>query len=404
MDADKNNTRSGAMLYEFGRFRDPALERRFQQDVREVDRRQTVPILLFASLAFFAFLPIELLESHSSVAIATAIAARVSFLLLGLALAFVLLRHRNLIHSDLAVLLFIVGYCAASSAIFAYQDYMERATESYLMAAITYLVGSMGSYALFPARLGFQLAYSACFIIAFAVHSVMLPPSGGVHPHLVWVFFIAVNVVGLVFASRAHGLRRTQWLALEHERNIGEELKSEIEQRRQLERELSLQANTDPLTGIHNRRYCFEEGEAMVVRAQRYQRALAVLIFDIDHFKRINDTYGHDAGDTVLKLVAVTVGAVLRKADLICRHGGEEFAILAPETDARGAGILAERVRAAVENLELVLQEKPEKTTISVGATVLGSDDSGFADLVVRADAAMYDAKKRGRNTVVCSA
>ncbi len=171
----------------------------------------------------------------------------------------------------------------------------------------------------------------------------------------------------------------------------------------ELERsQLVREASTDPLTGLANRRR-FDDFLDNQLRAAVFQRAsVGLLLIDIDHFKRVNDTYGHQAGDRVLQVVAQAISRASRVDDLVARFGGEEFAIVLPNTPLRGAGVLGKRVRQAVEAACTALGDGSEvKVTVSVGvAAIAPRAGSEAATLVRAADLALYEAKSAGRNTV----
>jgi two-component system, cell cycle response regulator len=158
----------------------------------------------------------------------------------------------------------------------------------------------------------------------------------------------------------------------------------------------------DGLTQIHNKRALFEALEKELMRARRYERDLSLLMFDIDFFKRINDHYGHLAGDHVLRELARIVQERIRREEVFARYGGEEFVILLPETPLPGAAALAESIRARVANHGFVFQGERIPVTISVGTALLGENDKLAADLIQRADEKLYEAKRGGRNRV-CS-
>ena len=162
---------------------------------------------------------------------------------------------------------------------------------------------------------------------------------------------------------------------------------------------------TDPLTGLHNRRYMERHLKTLISDAQRSGRSLSVLIADIDHFKSVNDTYGHDAGDLVLKEFSDRFRRYTRGVDLACRLGGEEFLIIMPDTDRSLAWQVGERVRESVASQAFRIGQGQEIwVTASVGlATWDGADDSSEA-LFKRADNALYAAKRGGRNQVVSAA
>lgn len=160
-------------------------------------------------------------------------------------------------------------------------------------------------------------------------------------------------------------------------------------------------STTDPVTGLRNRRYAAEFLSLEVLRAVRYHTPLAVLLLDLDHFKRVNDTHGHRVGDSVLQVVADTLRATLRATDVAGRYGGEEFLVVLPQTDLAGAAVLAERVRAAIEEIAIdVGGVAPLSVTVSIGVAALDERAGGAEQLVERADAALYAAKDAGRNRV----
>ena len=156
----------------------------------------------------------------------------------------------------------------------------------------------------------------------------------------------------------------------------------------------------DGLTQIFNRRYFNEALEREVNRSKRYERVLSLIAFDIDHFKAINDTYGHLMGDSVLRLVASAVKPRLRREDIFARTGGEEFAVLLPEIPMDGALITAEKVRAIVQGASLKHEQDAIRCTISLGVATLLPDEASPESLYERADERLYEAKQGGRNRV----
>ncbi len=167
---------------------------------------------------------------------------------------------------------------------------------------------------------------------------------------------------------------------------------------------LSLYESTlrDPLTRLFNRRYFDDRLFSEYSYSHRHSSSLAVLMVDIDHFKRINDMHGHQAGDVVLKMVAATIQRVMRPEDVVARYGGEEFVVIARNTSLRNAQILSERIRHRIEQLELAWSDRPLRVTASVGVAAFG--EAGVFEsadaLVAAADEALYEAKHLGRNRV----
>jgi two-component system cell cycle response regulator len=165
-------------------------------------------------------------------------------------------------------------------------------------------------------------------------------------------------------------------------------------------------AITDPLTGLYNRRYMESHLATLVEQAVSRGKPLTTLVLDIDYFKSINDSHGHDAGDDVLREFATRVRKSIRGIDLACRYGGEEFVIVMPETDMAVAAIVAERLRRRIASERFSIQQGSGsiEVTISIGLATLDAADDGAANILKRADQALYRAKRDGRNRVVADA
>lgn len=171
--------------------------------------------------------------------------------------------------------------------------------------------------------------------------------------------------------------------------------------RERSEVELERRASIDPLTGLPNRRTLFDYGVRQVALARRYSRPLALLVIDLDHFKAINDRYGHATGDLALQCFSAAGTAQLRVSDLLARAGGEEFCAILPETDLNGARIVAERIRSAVSSRPIGDFHPGLTLTCSIGVAVLHAGELTFDEMFSRADTAMYAAKAAGRDGVM---
>jgi len=160
-------------------------------------------------------------------------------------------------------------------------------------------------------------------------------------------------------------------------------------------------AITDSLTGLYNRRYMESHRSSLLEQAVSRKKPLTVLVLDIDYFKAINDTHGHDAGDEVLREFSFRIKKSIRGIDLACRYGGEEFVVVMPETDLTVATMVAERLRRRIATEPFPIQDGARSTevTISIGISALGKDETA-ANILKRADAALYRAKRDGRNRV----
>lgn len=175
---------------------------------------------------------------------------------------------------------------------------------------------------------------------------------------------------------------------------------NDISARKEMEAELFRQASTDALTSLANRRHFMNLAEQEVRRAHRFGRPLTIMMLDLDHFKKINDTYGHGIGDSVLRETSRRAGESLRQSDVMGRLGGEEFAVLLPETDMRAARDVAERLRQHLAEQPIMADHTGISCTVSIGLAALAKDDSSIDHVLERADHALYRAKKQGRNRV----
>lgn len=166
-------------------------------------------------------------------------------------------------------------------------------------------------------------------------------------------------------------------------------------------RQLAEQATTDPLTGLKNRRAFFARAEELLALARRHHADVSVLVLDIDHFKKLNDSYGHDAGDQALRKASDVLKRMVRAEDIVARIGGEEFALLLPGTNRLGAAVLAERIRVAIENEPLSFSDPTIMVTASIGVSSMRGDNAeGITGLLRIADQRLYLAKQAGRNRI----
>lgn len=160
-------------------------------------------------------------------------------------------------------------------------------------------------------------------------------------------------------------------------------------------------ARQDPLTGLYNRRAFFEHGAAIDDMVQRYGQLYSIVMLDIDHFKNVNDSYGHAVGDLALTSIASLMKKHARTSDIPARIGGEEFAIILPQTEMSSAVNLAERLRQAVEETSFAFENGEFFITVSLGVTECGESSCSVEEVILRADKALYQAKEQGRNRVV---
>ena len=185
-----------------------------------------------------------------------------------------------------------------------------------------------------------------------------------------------------------------------------QDIQLEIENKK-LMKNLEKMAMTDILTGLHNRRHFYEHGKEEIERSNRYNHPLSVAMLDIDHFKKINDAYGHHVGDKVLFALAQQMRESMRKIDLIARYGGEEFVILLPEINQHEALIALDRLRESVTEMTIPTDKGLCKLTVSIGVAELSNStnqdnkDHTIDSLLQQADDALYQAKENGRNQTI---
>jgi len=182
---------------------------------------------------------------------------------------------------------------------------------------------------------------------------------------------------------------------------LEESVEKRTKELKDINMKLQVLATTDTLTNIKNRRSFFDSSEPMIPYCKREGKKIGFLMIDIDHFKSINDKYGHGTGDEALKLIAKTLSTIVRKSDILGRIGGEEFAVALPNTNENGVMLVADKIRIAIENLFFGDNSNDSiELRVSIGATVLKDTDNDIDDLRNRADEALLTAKNAGRNKV----
>jgi len=176
----------------------------------------------------------------------------------------------------------------------------------------------------------------------------------------------------------------------------------QTEELQEIKQQLTVEATTDMLSGLYNRRYFFEASSKSFYTAIRYKQSLSILMLDIDNFKKVNDTYGHMIGDSVIRICSNILKKLSRVSDIIARYGGEEFIIILPETNLEEALLLAQRIREEVQHKDIDLNDENQiHITISIGVSQLDNEnDTTIEESIQRSDDALYSAKKNGRNRV----
>ena len=279
--------------------------------------------------------------------------------------------------------LVLIASCLVLSSVFCINR-LHPDLHSYT-AGMDYLL-LFSIYLLVPNRLLFRIIPSALFTIANLIAHFNLPePLSGPILTIIAVSLVMSNVLGIWASVRFYSHRRQQYQS---------QLRAS-----ELRKDLIQNALVDQLTGVSNRRHFFQAAEAEFERFRRYHHFFSIVMVDLDHFKDINDQFGHPIGDRVLKDFASTITRAKRDIDTFGRLGGEEFALLLPETDLSGATDIAVRLRRACHGV-ILPEASSRHITISIGVTQVRSDDMNFDDVLSRVDEALYLAKNNGRDRV----
>jgi diguanylate cyclase (GGDEF)-like protein len=218
-------------------------------------------------------------------------------------------------------------------------------------------------------------------------------------PGLMFSFNLLIHLFAALALTVGLPLMVSARLAADLEAHVAD-LRDEIGLRRQAEERLAREAALDPLTGIYNRRKFFTEAGRALSRTRRQGQPLSVFILDIDHFKEVNDSHGHDVGDRVLRAIANFCLHHVRAEDTLARFGGEEFVALLPDTDQEGAVALAERLRLGLREQEVSGDDGSVKVSASFGVSSLLPGETAIDAMLIRADQALYLAKQAGRDQV----
>ena len=189
--------------------------------------------------------------------------------------------------------------------------------------------------------------------------------------------------------------------AQERLRVVNEELQKQLEEITKLEQQVREQAIRDALTGLYNRHHLLNVLEAEFCRAERKGHSIAFMLIDLDHFKKVNDSYGHQAGDTTLQAATQVIGKSIRRSDIAFRYGGEEFLVILPEITLNNARQRAEQLRQAIDELEILFKGETIHISASIGMAIYPQHGSTGDEMLSRVDHALYQAKKAGRNKVI---
>jgi diguanylate cyclase (GGDEF)-like protein len=357
------------------------LEGQYRQHYLKADIAQAQIFALVVILASLAFIPLDIgLLRGQPATLALTLALRAVMLATGAGFALLLRRTSTPAHYDRLVFGYtiLVALEQGLSATTRPASYYGTSTFDIILILYYYLV--------VPNRLGYRAA-SALAMSAVSLATLFLTRERSL---LYWtsvpIAIVGVHLIGLTSSIRSYTYRRHEYQA--------------IEQARVLNQRLTVLAEIDSLTGAYNRRKFIELGAEEFSRYQRYGHSFALVLADVDWFKRINDQHGHAAGDKVLAAVAGVMLAGKRTNDALGRLGGEEFALLLPETTHAAALVVAERIRQQVQAAAIPIDQGTISVTFSAGVVAVEPGDAEFDAALRRADQLLYRAKERGRNRV----
>ncbi|MDW7748528.1 GGDEF domain-containing protein [Halomonas sp.] len=265
------------------------------------------------------------------------------------------------------------------------------------------VVATMAFYLLIPNLLPIVAIASLYLSLGFLAAAVVVADAPAVVALRISLLLIMTNAVGFFALLRLEKLQRRQFALLQEERIQNRQMAEEISHRKSLEAQLRRVAERDVLTGLDSRGHFMTRAEALLQRSQHDKAPFSLFMIDVDHFKAINDTWGHSQGDRVLAAIAETCKRSLRPQDVIGRFGGEEFIVALPETHLKDAQMVAERLQQKVAELP-VMEEMPEhRLTVTIGIAGVLDEETDLDALIQQADRALYAGKHGGRNRVVIS-
>ncbi|MDH7944340.1 GGDEF domain-containing protein [Pseudohongiella sp. SYSU M77423] len=376
-------------------FRDPVIERDYCRTVERDNARFLRVALVIWGTLLMVFVPLEWIALGNSTAFYVLFAIRLLNVTALLTLAFLLRARPHWVSWGWPVtIVTILGYLL----FFAYMRYIPDSGPLGL-AVLMLLLFSL--YVFVPNRIPLNNLIAVVGISTVMASSIMagLDAVGLLYMAILLIWPVGV---GYFTALRISTGNRRAYHLLQQAEQSNSELQREIRRRQQLEKELKWQAQTDPLTGLFNRRQYELLFNQEMASARRNKTPLTLGLIDLDHFKAINDKYGHDLGDHVLCQVADILQQPLRDSDIIGRFGGEEFIIILPRTDVDQARVVAERMRLALSETIISHQGQTVVVSATFALAELTPEDKDINSVIRRADDALYEGKDSGRNCVVC--
>ncbi|NAW33562.1 GGDEF domain-containing protein [Halomonas alimentaria] len=382
-----------------GQFLEPTREASYRHEIAPRVRLESSLALCVAALVFGMFSISDYHYLEPSLALTLLLAMRLVVTLSCLVLALVIGRlgdyNRRLWLHALPLWILATGIILIVL--------LRPDPESLSTQVTSLLVAITAFYLLIPNLLPVVTIASLYLSVGFLTAAVLVADIPVVVTLRITLLIVMANVVGFFALLRLERLQRTQFALLEEERVQNRQLVEEIARRKSLEAQLRMVAERDELTGLDSRRHFMARAEALLKRARHEKAPFSLFMIDVDHFKAINDTWGHGQGDRVLAALAETCRRSLRPQDVIGRFGGEEFIVALPDTHPRDALMVAERLQQRISDLEVMEAMPGHRLTVTIGIAGFRDENADLDALIQQADQALYAGKHAGRNRVVVS-
>lgn len=345
-----------------------------EQLSENIETFRYLPLIIFAVCTLFAIA--YTIEARDTQFIASFVfwgIAILSLVVFGIIRISIHYNYERVLDHSIYVYCVIIVFCLVGITV------MDSKTFFDLPA---FIIGSLGYSYFYRTRMGRMLAV---LIVANIVLPVAIGVVHSILPSIMAVFLqITVFVLSVFISINRENIRRRLFL-------IAHALEASTREYREM-------SFRDPLTRLYNRRYLMDYLNRLFGIHKRKGNPFSMLILDVDHFKTINDRYGHDIGDSILQEMATLLSSICRASDVCCRYGGEEFVIIMPDTDFKNAVVLAQRIRNNIKSWKF--ENTNQLVTVSIGVSHISEDDTP-ATLFKRADQALYAAKSDGRDRVV---
>lgn len=380
-----------------GQLHEPNREAMYRRDIEPRVRRETCLTLIVAALVFGMFAISDYFYIGVSTELYLLLTMRAVVIVSCLTLAYVLGRWGS--YSQHIWLHALPLWILATGIILI----VPLRPESLPTQVTAVVVATMGFFLLIPNLLLVAAITSLYLSMGFLAAAVLVADISAVVALRILLLLMMANVVGFFALLRLEKLQRRQFALLQEERVQNQQLVEEITHRKSLEAQLRRVAERDALTGLDSRSHFMTRAQELLLRSHLDKAPFSLFMIDVDHFKAINDTWGHSRGDQVLSAIARACRHSLRPQDVIGRFGGEEFIVALPNTHLEDARMVAERLQKKVAEMP-VLEEMPDhRLTVTIGIAGVFNEEADLESLINQADQALYAGKHGGRNRVVLS-